>query len=126
MKAQSDNPLSRATQLSSRSLRPPPVVGPLNDDYQPIHRQSISTLMIHRQSFHMGPGGEGWGPAFPFRCRVSVEQNQVAWIKRLITVCEPLNAGLPRKKLLRDLTTRRRFLATVPFGAAFETPAASD
>ena len=40
----------------------------------------------------MGPGGEGWGPAFPFG------NNKVAWI----TVCEPLNAGLPPNKHLRD------------------------
>ena len=47
----------------------------------------------------MGPGGEGWGPAFPFGWN-----NKVAWS----TVCEPLNAGLPPKKHLHDLTHRAR------------------
>ena len=42
---------------------------------------------------------EGWGPALILRWN-----NQVAWI----TVCEPLNARIPPKKLLRDLTQTRR------------------
>ena len=47
----------------------------------------------------MGPGGRGLGTHFSFRWN-----NQVAWI----TVCETLNAGLPPKKHLRDLTHRER------------------
>ena len=49
-----------------------------------------------RALMNMGPGGEGWGPAFPFG-----GTTKVAWS----TVCEPLNAGLPPKKHLHDLTT---------------------
>ena len=45
------------------------------------------------------PGGDGLGSRFSFRWN-----NKVAWS----TVCEPLNAGLPPKKHLRDLTHRAR------------------
>ena len=68
-------------------------------------------------------GGEGWGTRFSFSFRW---YNQVAWI----TVCEPLNAGLPPKNFYATSphASRRRFLglATVPVGAALETPAASN
>ena len=40
-----------------------------------------STIHQHTtQLSDMGPGGEGWGPAFPFRIRISVEQPDRAWI----------------------------------------------
>ena len=70
-------------------------------------------------------GGEGWGTRFSFSFRW---YNQVAWITG--TVCEPLNAGLPPKNFYATSphASRRRFLglATVPVGAALETPAASN
>ena len=46
-----------------------------------------------------GPRGRGLGTRFSFRWN-----NKVAWS----TVCEPLNAGLPPKKHLHDLTHRAR------------------
>ena len=93
---------------------------------QSVRREAASNITSSRNLHERDYGpcrGRGLGTRFSFSFRW---YNQVAWI----TVCEPLNAGLPPKNFYATSphASRRRFLglATVPVGAALETPAASN